>query len=254
MHDWSKCFEIVYDNFLRMNAKEGVSRRALAAYLGISQGKLQKWEKGQWPNAQDLAMLADRFGFSYRWLITGEGPVKEDDKGTGQPAEAELAILDRLADVLHDVGWTDDQVAQALGISAAELAMYLDKKSTPPARVLAALINLFHINANFVLAQIGKPYLTKAQYEEDGPRSWGRNHGTVQAVFNPATDSQAAADHPEWFMDEHLRYSPALQQLEAKLRQLQLSEETIARELLKAMEKQAAAVIYDDIATAQNEG
>ena len=85
MQNWSQGFEIVYKKFCRLLmerdvAAHEISQRGLAVFLGISQGKLTAWKAGQWPAAQDLATIAQKLNFSYRWLVTGEGdPEGADD-------------------------------------------------------------------------------------------------------------------------------------------------------------------------------
>ena len=51
-------------------------------FLNISAGKRQKWSMGQWPSAEDLAVIHDKLGFSYRWLVTGEGNPLDDVEET----------------------------------------------------------------------------------------------------------------------------------------------------------------------------
>lgn len=82
--DWTHCYKIILQIFLRSKlANEyGANKLGLARCLGASQGKTQKWEKGQWPSASDLAVIAERLGCSYRWLVTGEG----DPMGQGGQA------------------------------------------------------------------------------------------------------------------------------------------------------------------------
>ena len=57
----------------------GRTKLGLARFLGMSQGKTQSWEKGQWPKAEDLRVLHQKMGFSYRWLVTGEGDPFDDE-------------------------------------------------------------------------------------------------------------------------------------------------------------------------------
>lgn len=73
--NWSQQYKIVCEIYFKSDhAREyGPTKLGLARCLGASQGKTQNWEKGQWPSASDLAVMADRLGCSYRWLVTGEG-------------------------------------------------------------------------------------------------------------------------------------------------------------------------------------
>jgi len=51
-----------------------VLQEELAVYLGISQGQLSKLERGRLgPTAEILVRLAERFGKSTDWILTGRG-------------------------------------------------------------------------------------------------------------------------------------------------------------------------------------
>lgn len=54
------------------------TNKTFCDFLNISTGKLQKWSKGQWPSAEDLETIHDKLGFSYSWLVTGEGDPFEE--------------------------------------------------------------------------------------------------------------------------------------------------------------------------------
>jgi transcriptional regulator with XRE-family HTH domain len=73
--DWTQGFEIIYNKFESsdLSVKFGKSKKGLARLLGISHGQTQAWEKGQWPSAEALATIAEKLGFDYKWLVTGEG-------------------------------------------------------------------------------------------------------------------------------------------------------------------------------------
>lgn len=78
---WSYQFNIVYDYYCSVAASKTCkpTNRGFCDFLNVSTGKLQKWRHGQWPSAEDLEALHDKFGFSYRWLITGSGDPFADD-------------------------------------------------------------------------------------------------------------------------------------------------------------------------------
>ena len=82
--DWSQPFKIIYDIFSSSSHinEFGKSKLGLARFLGLSQGKTQAWEKGQWPSADDLWVIAEKLGLDYKWLITGNG-----DPFGAKPAE-----------------------------------------------------------------------------------------------------------------------------------------------------------------------
>lgn len=106
--DFSHQFEFIYETFADTAKKNGwrISKLGLAKYLGISQGRMQKWESGQIPRPDDLCILHENFGFSYEWLLTGRGePFKNQGpeskemlalKEENERLKAELAEADRL--------------------------------------------------------------------------------------------------------------------------------------------------------------
>ena len=78
--DWSYKFEMVYKTFCSVAASKDMkaTNKTFCDFLNISTGKLQKWSKGQWPSAEDLETIHDKLGFSYSWLVTGEGDPFEE--------------------------------------------------------------------------------------------------------------------------------------------------------------------------------
>ncbi|CAK7034951.1 MAG: hypothetical protein DELT_00522 [Desulfovibrio sp.] len=84
MRDWSEGFKIVKQRYLDSMVAKGADKSLLTEkgmkfFLGLSDGKCSAWKGGQWPSAEDLDMLAREFGFSYSWLVTGEGDPFGDD-------------------------------------------------------------------------------------------------------------------------------------------------------------------------------
>lgn len=92
---WHVKYELVYNYFCSVADLKGFkpSVRGFCDFLGISAGKRQKWSQGQWPSAEDLETLHDKLGFSYRWLITGEGDPFEEG-GTLPEADEEKRKAD----------------------------------------------------------------------------------------------------------------------------------------------------------------
>ena len=87
MKNFSQQFEMIYEKYCSLAAANGVHGRninklEMARFLGVSQGKMQAWQRGQWPHAEDLATIAERLGFPYRWLVTGEGDPEGADAPT----------------------------------------------------------------------------------------------------------------------------------------------------------------------------
>lgn len=77
MESFSQRFEIIYGKFKELAESIGCkpSKLALSRFLGVSQGCMQKWEKGQVPAARDLKTIHDKLGFAYDWLISGQGEM-----------------------------------------------------------------------------------------------------------------------------------------------------------------------------------
>ena len=95
--NFTQYFEIIYKNFKLKAASLGTkaTNRGFCELLSVTRGKLQKWKLGQWPSAEDIAAIHDNLGFSYEWLLTGEGdmftssaPSVSAESST--PAEQEL--------------------------------------------------------------------------------------------------------------------------------------------------------------------
>lgn len=77
--NFSQLYKNIYDFYKKseFSRDEGNSKLALAKFLGVSQGKTQHWEKGQWPSAKDIENIHKKLGISCSWLVTGEGEMFE---------------------------------------------------------------------------------------------------------------------------------------------------------------------------------
>lgn len=105
---WHIKYQLVYNYFCSVADSKGSKPtvRGFCSFLGISAGKRQKWSQGQWPSAEDLEVLHDKLGFSYRWLITGEGDpfeeggtLPEADTTRRKEEATRLRAEDRLAEL-----------------------------------------------------------------------------------------------------------------------------------------------------------
>lgn len=107
--NFSELFELIYKKFIENYSGKIASLGAFATYLGHTHnGKVNAWKKGQWPSAEDIAVIHDKLGFDFRWLLTGEGnpleiPPKEPDSAEmehlrleNKKLRADLAEADRL--------------------------------------------------------------------------------------------------------------------------------------------------------------
>ena len=60
-------------------------------------------------------------------------------------------------------------------MTTTDLYACIQTQAFPPSDAVAKWVLHYRINANFLLAQIGKPFLTEAEYRESGPLDSLRN-------------------------------------------------------------------------------
>lgn len=65
-----------YDQFISLCSKKGVSRTKACTDCGISRTAWHKWEDGAVPNGTTINKIADYFGVSVDYLLTGEQTEK----------------------------------------------------------------------------------------------------------------------------------------------------------------------------------
>lgn len=113
MADFSQRFEIIYKLFSDGVSSKGqsTSKRAMAKFMGIPQGRMQCWEKGQMPTANDLKLLREKFGLNYLWLIEGEGEPLE--AAPLEAAPSTRPITDRLMELEKENFALKKQLADA---------------------------------------------------------------------------------------------------------------------------------------------
>lgn len=75
--NFSPRYLTVYRKYSEIVARTGArcSESGLARFLDVSQTTSQRWKNGQIPDPISLKMIHDKLGFSYDWLIAGEGEV-----------------------------------------------------------------------------------------------------------------------------------------------------------------------------------
>lgn len=187
MKDWSKPYEIVYKKFCKQaqEAGEKASQLAFARFLGASQGKVKAWAGGQWPLASDLAVLAEKLGFSYQWLVTGEGEPEECGRAAaGTPDSARNAAGRLVGHLLHDIikgelRLTPDQFATATGIGRAALDELLESRRLPSWDELTRMSRAFGVSPLFLLTGQGRD--TRAA---DGISRFSRATGVPGDAYN----------------------------------------------------------------------
>lgn len=125
--NFTQHFEIIYNKFLKTVGADGTeqpSKAGLARYLGVNHGKMQAWEKGQWPSAADLANIETKFGFNLRWLVTGEGSPEGREEEKERPTHekgAEWEEIARLKEQLAELQSVNIQLVNTLKDTVQEL-------------------------------------------------------------------------------------------------------------------------------------
>ncbi len=92
--NWSQKFVMIKELFCTKADELGYKKtdKDFQEYLGIGSGKMRNWRAGQWPSAEDLEVLHEKFGFAFSWLVTGEGdPFVETANAVA--VEKEVALL-----------------------------------------------------------------------------------------------------------------------------------------------------------------
>lgn len=95
MDDFSQRFEIIYQTYAEFGKANGFkpSKLAFSRYVGVFQATMQRWEKGQIPSGKDLKTIHDKLGFSYDWLISGEGEMFDQAAKLLAEKDAEISRL-----------------------------------------------------------------------------------------------------------------------------------------------------------------
>ena len=166
----------------------------MARFLGVSQGKTQHWEKGQWPKADDIELLAEKLGFEYRWLVTGKGPTLRADIAPepAAPATSAFALPARPLPVLGLVpcgieGWhtvNPIPIAATLPVTPSMFAVIAAGESMVPAGIAPGHICYCDPNqsalvgeAVYVAAVDGRATIKEFTGETQGKPGWLRFRG-----------------------------------------------------------------------------
>lgn len=173
--NWPQQFEIIERLLAERLAKSGLKYTLANAgdLLGLKVPKLQAWKRGQRPSADDLELLAVTLGLSPAWLLLGAG-LPQGEPGAGALVPEYVPLGDTLRDLLAQLPDELPQVAQAVGMTPEELRACAGSQALPSALAVARLVHAYRVNANFLLAQVGQPFLTEDQYAERGPLTWLR--------------------------------------------------------------------------------
>lgn len=94
----------------------GLSRRELAAQIGVNASTLESWEHGRVvPRANKLQTLCGVLNVSVAWLLDGEGELFEHEAATGDG-------ITRLAEKLRRIRAVQKELNRLLDDVSAEVA------------------------------------------------------------------------------------------------------------------------------------
>lgn len=65
-----------YDRFIELCNQKNIKPTPLVVGMGLSSSNVSQWKKGSTPRPEVLAKLADYFGVSVEYLLTGEQKEK----------------------------------------------------------------------------------------------------------------------------------------------------------------------------------
>ncbi len=107
MENFSEQYVIIYDYFKKCAEKDQKpsTKLDLARLLGVSQGQMQNWEKGQRPNAVACLAINKKLGFEFEWLVTGQGPARKDGAEAFQKPPTphiDAALLRQVIEMLEE--------------------------------------------------------------------------------------------------------------------------------------------------------
>lgn len=171
---WSRQFEIIHKIIALRLAESGekYTHARAALLLGLSPSTYQRIREGQRPSADDLEKICLSLGLNPEWALYGTGePLTSAAPGQFNPDFV------RVCDTLHDFAlghYADrlDEFALVGGITPQQLNACVSSQMLPPATAIARWVHAYKLNANFLIAHIGQPYLSDEQYDERGPATW----------------------------------------------------------------------------------
>lgn len=192
--DWKKQFVIIGKIIAERLASEGkkYTLANAAELLDVKIPKLQAWGKGQRPNIEDVEKLVQSLGISVEWLILGKGNPTNTE-GSGKYIPEYSHICDTLREIIYELPDDKLAIARVGGITVDDLDRYTNSLDTPSALTISKWIHAYRINANFLLAQVGHPGLSEAEYEERGPLTWFREE---RGDFDESQDKKHDAIKP----------------------------------------------------------
>lgn len=121
----------IYERIESLRKSQGLSQGKLEKQLGFSNGSISKW-KNSTPKVERLQKLADFFGVSVEYLMTGKEDEKKEKDNTGDLKQKfeelkELLESGKMQPLRYDGQPIDDNTKELL-LKQVEISMAMMKK------------------------------------------------------------------------------------------------------------------------------
>ena len=121
----------IYERIESLRKSQGLSQGKLEKQLGFSNGSISKW-KNSTPKVERLQKLADFFGVSVEYLMTGKEDEQKEKDNTGDLKQKfeelkELLESGKMQPLRYDGQPIDDNTKELL-LKQVEISMAMIKK------------------------------------------------------------------------------------------------------------------------------
>lgn len=121
----------IYERIESLRTSQGLSQGKLEKQLGFSNGSISKW-KNSTPKVERLQKLADFFGVSVEYLMTGKEDEQKEKDNTGDLKQKfeelkELLESGKMQPLRYDGQPIDDNTKELL-LKQVEISMAMMKK------------------------------------------------------------------------------------------------------------------------------
>lgn len=101
------------ERFLELTEQSGRTQKEHAAIFGVAEGTVINWKRGQLPKSEELYSIAQNFGVTMEWLLTGEKDAREE-------------WAESLRGWMEGRKWSAPKLASEVGVKEAEVDRWLE--------------------------------------------------------------------------------------------------------------------------------
>ena len=198
--EWEQRLEIIKKRIKEVLAEQDKrdTDENAAKLFNISAPTYSKWKNNrQMPDVKTFQALALKLGMSADWLLLGKGEPFVGLEISSH--EHDKYVADTLRDLVVKIGEPLDEISMKGELYNDELKLIIDRRLPLPSRAIQRWVHNYRINANFLLAQVGQPFLTDEEYEAPGPYSWLRKQIENESWYpeTPITPKKGAVPSKE---------------------------------------------------------